>query len=97
MIFPTAYQIAFSSIKGLAVETASKLLEVVGSEERFFCLPEKELREKLGLHGEVATSKYRDALVEKAEKGTLCSVPVSLSGQTDKLRRSDKVYIWAEG
>ena len=35
--------------------------------------------------------------VEKAEKGTLCSVPVSLSGQTDKLRRSDKVYIWAEG
>ena len=34
--------------------------------------------------------------VEKAEKGTLCSVPVSLSGQTDKLRRSDKVYIWAE-
>lgn len=35
--------------------------------------------------------------VEEAEKGTLCSVPVSLSGQTDKLRRSDKVYIWAEG
>ena len=35
--------------------------------------------------------------VEKAEKGTLCSVPVSLSGQTDKLRRSDKIYIWAEG
>lgn len=68
MIFPTVYQIAFSSIKGLAVETASKLLEVVGSEERFFCLPEKELREKFGLHGEVATSKYRDALVEKAEK-----------------------------
>ena len=31
MIFPTVYQIAFSSIKGLAVETASKLRDVVGS------------------------------------------------------------------
>ena len=32
--------------------------------------------------------------VEKAGKGTFCSIPVDLSGKTDKLRRSDKVYIW---
>ncbi len=34
--------------------------------------------------------------VLKAEKGVYCSIPVNLRGQTEKLRRSDKVYIWAE-
>ena len=34
--------------------------------------------------------------VLKAEKGVYCSIPVDLGGQTEKLRRSDKVYIWAE-
>ncbi len=33
--------------------------------------------------------------VEKASKGVYCSIPVDLHGQTEKLRRSDKVYIWA--
>ena len=33
---------------------------------------------------------------DEAPKGTLCSIPVDLGGQSEKLRRSDKVYIWAE-
>ena len=33
--------------------------------------------------------------VREAGKGVFCSIPVDLGGQTDKLRRSDKVYIWA--
>ena len=32
--------------------------------------------------------------VESASKGEYCSIPVDLGGQTEKLRRSDKVYIW---
>ena len=32
--------------------------------------------------------------VESASKGEYCSIPVDLDGQTEKLRRSDKVYIW---
>ena len=34
--------------------------------------------------------------VPEAGKGVYCSIPVDLGGQTEKLRRSDKVYIWAE-
>ena len=34
--------------------------------------------------------------VQEAGKGVFCSIPVDLGGQTEKLRRSDKVYIWAE-
>lgn len=34
--------------------------------------------------------------VPEAGKGVFCSVPVDLGGQTAKLRRSDKVYIWNE-
>ena len=34
--------------------------------------------------------------VQEAGKGVFCSVPVDLGGQTKKLRRSDKVYIWNE-
>ena len=34
--------------------------------------------------------------VQEAGKGVFCSVPVDLGGQTAKLRRSDKVYIWNE-
>ena len=33
--------------------------------------------------------------VREAGKGGFCSIPVDLGGPTDKLRRSDKVYIWA--
>ena len=32
--------------------------------------------------------------VSEAGKGVYCSVPVELGGLTEKLRRSDKVYIW---
>ena len=34
--------------------------------------------------------------VQEDGKGVFCSVPVDLGGQTAKLRRSDKVYIWNE-
>ena len=34
--------------------------------------------------------------VREAGKGTYCSIPAYLGGQSEKLRRSDKVYVWAE-
>ena len=34
--------------------------------------------------------------VREAGKGTYCSIPADLGGQSEKLRRSDKVYVWAE-
>lgn len=33
--------------------------------------------------------------VREASKGVYCSIPADLGGQTEKLRRSDKVYVWA--
>ena len=33
--------------------------------------------------------------VREASKGVYCSIPADLGGQTEKLRLSDKVYVWA--
>ena len=33
--------------------------------------------------------------VREASKGVYCSIPADIGGQTEKLRRSDKVYVWA--
>ena len=41
---PTTYRIAFASLQGMGVDLARKLLDVVGSERRFFDMSEKELR-----------------------------------------------------
>ena len=46
---------------------------------------------------ELSVSEIRVDLkpVQEAAKGVYCSIPADLGGQTEKLRRSDKVYIWA--
>ena len=47
---------------------------------------------------ELTVSEIRVDLkpVREAGKGTYCSIPADLGGQSEKLRRSDKVYVWAE-
>jgi len=44
-MIPTVSQLAFSMIRGMTPEVASGILEAVGSEDAFFRMSEKELRE----------------------------------------------------
>lgn len=41
---PLTYRIAFASLQGMGIDLARKLLDVVGSEEQFFAMSEKDLR-----------------------------------------------------
>ena len=42
------YRIAFASVRGMGIDLATKLLEVVGSERDFFEMNERELRALTG-------------------------------------------------
>lgn len=64
---PSVFQIAFSSIKGMSREVAESILAVVGSEERFFLLSEKELQECCRLSNKIFSESYRNGLLERAE------------------------------
>ena len=42
------YKIAFASVRGMGVDLARKMLEVIGEEQEFFRISEKALREITG-------------------------------------------------
>lgn len=66
---PTACQIAFARIKGITIETASAILDAVGSEELFFRMTEKELTACAGGFGSrVFSEAYRGGLLEDAKR-----------------------------
>lgn len=56
---PLAYRIAFASLQGMGVDLARKLLDVVGSEERFFAMREKELRSLTRGRSKIYSDDYR--------------------------------------
>lgn len=66
-MLPSVYQIAFSAIRGISVETAKAILAVVGSEEAFFKASEVDLREMGQCSSKVFSQDYRKRLVEEAE------------------------------
>ena len=60
------YQIAFSSLRGINRTLAEELLTRVESEERFFTLSHKELRDIIGFDNKLFDRKYRDEVLQKA-------------------------------
>ncbi|MCF0205582.1 MAG: DNA-protecting protein DprA [Muribaculaceae bacterium] len=60
------YRIAFASIRGIGIELAQKILEVIPSEKDYFDMPEKELRKLLGVRTKIADTAYRKSLLEMA-------------------------------
>ncbi len=62
------YRIAFASIRGMGYDLATKLLDVVGSEQNFFELSEQKLRTITGSRSRVYSKQYRDEQTSKAKK-----------------------------
>ena len=60
------YRIAFASMKGMGVDLARKLLDVVGSEEQFFAMSEKELRALTRGRSKIYGDKYRNECLQNA-------------------------------
>ena len=61
-----AYRIAFASLQGMGVDLARKLLDVVGSEERFFSMNEKELRGLTRGRSKIYSDDYRRECLQRA-------------------------------
>ena len=60
------YRIAFANLQGMGVDLARKLLDVVGSEESFFAMTEKELRALTHGRSKIYRDDYRRECLERA-------------------------------
>ena len=56
---PLTYHIAIASLQGMGVDLARKLLDVVGTEEQFFTMNEKELRGLTRGRSKIYSDNYR--------------------------------------
>lgn len=61
-------RMAFASIRGMGIDLAQKMLEVVGSEQQFFALGEKELKQLTGGNNRIYSRSYRNQCLAKAER-----------------------------
>lgn len=62
------YRIAFARLQGMGVDLARKLLDVVGSEERFFGMSEHELRALTRGRSKIYRDDYRRECLENARR-----------------------------
>ena len=60
------YRIAFANLQGMGVDLARKLLDVVGSEQRFFDMNEKELRMLTRGRSKIYRDDYRRDCLQRA-------------------------------
>ena len=65
---PVVYQMAFANVQGMGVDLARKLLDVVGSEERFFGMNERELRSLTHGRSKIYRDDYRRDCLQRAER-----------------------------
>ena len=65
---PLKYKIAFASIRGMGVELAQTLLDVIPDEEYFFNVSQRELSTKLQTNNKIIENDYRQKLLQVAEK-----------------------------
>ena len=63
---PMVYRMAFANLQGMGVDLARKLLDVVGSEERFFGMSEKELRDLTRGRSKIYSDDYRRECLQRA-------------------------------
>ena len=60
------HRIAFALVKGNNPRMAARILDLTGSEEEFFALPQPVLAARLGFSGTITTDAYRRSLLDKA-------------------------------
>ena len=60
------WRIAFAGLQGMGVDLARKLLDVVGSEEQFFAMGEKYLRNLTRGRSKIYGDKYRREVLQRA-------------------------------
>lgn len=65
---PLTYRIAFAGLQGMGVDLARKLLDVVGSEEHFFAMSEKDLRNLTRGRSKIYRDDYRHECLQRAVK-----------------------------
>ena len=65
---PLTYRIAFASLPSMGVDLARKLLDVVGSEEQFFAMNEKELRDLTRGRSKMYGDAFRRDALQRALK-----------------------------
>ena len=80
------YKMAFSMIRGMSIDLAGKILDIIPSEKEFFLMGEKELRKMTGLRTKIADSDYRKSLMDKARKEaeTISRSSIKASYYTDR-------------
>lgn len=62
------YRMAFAAIRGMGVELAQRLLDVIPSEREFFAMSDSELKSLTGSHSKVWERASRDDMLRKAER-----------------------------
>ncbi len=60
------YRMAFAAVRGMGVDLANKLLEVIPSEKDFFCADRKELEAIANCKSKIFDHDYRQKLLDKA-------------------------------
>jgi len=60
------YRIALASMQGMGIDLARKLLDVVGSEQRFFAMSEKDLRDLTRGRSKIYSDAYRGDCLNRA-------------------------------
>ncbi len=61
------YRMAFAGIRGMGVELAQRLLDIIPSEKDFFAISERELKSITGSRSKVWERSFRDEELRKAE------------------------------
>ncbi len=62
------YRMAFAGIRGMGVELAQRLLDVVGSEKEFFAMSDSDLKSITRSSSKVWERAHRDEMLRKAER-----------------------------
>ena len=65
---PLTYRMAFANLQGMGIDLAHKLLDVVGSEERFFTMNERELRSLTRGRSKIYRDDYRQEVLQRAAR-----------------------------
>ena len=61
------YRMAFAGIRGMGVELAQRLLDIIPSEKDFFAISERDLKSITGSRSKVWERAFRDEALRKAE------------------------------
>ena len=61
------YRMAFAGIRGMGVELAQRLLDIIPSEKDFFAISERELKSITGSRSKVWERSFRDEVLRKAD------------------------------